>query len=289
MLGVTFSLAASGCASCSNYFFRSASGSNANFYLFVYFVLSLFVSFAIHPEIVKTAPNLTMILFGIIVGLLNIALMLVTEKALQLGSASLTFAFQNASAIFPGVLLFLIFGTAFNFSVNSFQIIGLFIVLFGLYWGCRSEVNKKVSVRWLIFALSCFIIQVAALTLIQARCLLFECGTLPVTPQDDVWFMPAQFATASLIQGLICLLNNSRIAKREAFYGFFGGIANGAATCCLLFATKSALPMEKTILFPCFSVSTIILCNLWAMKFYGEKFSFATNFICAAGILISTI
>ena len=45
----------------------------------------------------------------------------------------------------------------------------------------------------------------------------------------------------------------------------------------LLLATKSALSFEKGILFPCFAVSAMILCNIWACKLYHEKFNYLTN------------
>lgn len=293
MQGLTFTFLASGCASFANFFFRKNSVStfavNTNFYLFIYFVFSFFISIAIHPEIIFYPPNLMMTATGVIVGLLNIGLMLVTARALQLGPAGLTFAFQNASAIFPGVLLFLLFGTSFGFSVNLAQIAGLLLVLFGLYWGCRNEKQDGLSLKWLKYALGCFAIQVFALSLIQARCLLFECSQFSVNPSDDRWFMPAQFFTAAFFQGFICWLEKKKVGKMEAVFGLCGGVANGAATCCLLLATKNALPFEKTILFPCFSVSTIILCNLWASKFYGEKFNLLTNIICTLGIVISSI
>lgn len=293
MQGLTFTFLASGCASFANFFFRKNSVSNfsvnTNFYLFIYFIFSFFISIAIHPEIIFYSPNLIMTGTGVIVGMLNIGLMLVTARALQLGPAGLTFAFQNASAIFPGVLLFLLFGSSFGFSVTMLQIAGLLLVLFGLYWGCRNEKQDGLSLKWLKYALSCFAIQVFALSLIQARCLLFDCSQFNVVSGDDIWFMPAQFGTAAILQGFLCWLEQKKMGKREAVFGICAGVANGAATCFLLIATKTALPFEKTILFPCFSVSTIILCNLWASKFYGEKFNAVTNIICTIGIVISSI
>lgn len=293
MGGLTFSFLASGCASFANYFFRKSSSSsevsNVNFYLFIYFLFSFIFAISIYHEILIQTPNFYMISTGMLVGALTITLMLVTAKALEYGSAGLTFSFQNASAIFPGVLLFLFLGEEFGYTVTLFQILGLSAVLFGLYWGCRHEDSKNFSFKWLSYAIACFVIQVAALSLIQARCYLYECGKFPVTLQDDIWFMPAQFATATILQGLICLRERKKIGKAEALYGIFGGIGNGSATLLLLFATKVAMPHEKTMLFPLFAVSTIVLCNTWATKFYKEKFNFGTNLICSGGILISLL
>ncbi|KAF3363133.1 Uncharacterized protein PHSC3_000319 [Chlamydiales bacterium STE3] len=293
MNGITFALLASGCASFANYFFRRSSSSNMssgpNFYLFIYFLSSFLISLVIYAELRLHSPSWLMIGIGALLGMLSIGLMLATSQALSRGPAGLTFAFQNASAIFPGILLFLIFGASYGFSCSLCQVIGLLFVLFGLYWGCRGERQGNASFAWLKYALACFIIQIAALSLMQARCLLFECDFIPVQAEDDIWFMPAQFATATVLQGFICLYEKAKAQKQVIFYGTMAGIANGAATCLLLLATKIALPIEKTILFPSFSVATIILCNVWASKLYGEKFNTITNATCAAGIVISAL
>ncbi len=294
MSGLTFTFLASALAALANFFFRKSSSESkasdpTNMYLLVYFFFSFVISLFIYREIHMATPSWIMIGVGTLVGILNVILMRITSKALSNGPAGLTFAFQNASAIFPGLFLFFTFGVAYGFTCSITQVIGLLLVLFGLYWGCRNEGKTVINMTWLKYAIACFAVQILALFLIQARCVLFDCESIPIQQEDDIWFMPAQFAAATLLQGFICLKELSKMNRKLFLYGAWGGFANGGSTCLLLLATKWALPYEKTILFPSFSVATIILCNLWACKLYNEKFNTVTNATCAIGIVISTL
>ncbi|MGK5593814.1 MAG: hypothetical protein ACSNEK_00450 [Parachlamydiaceae bacterium] len=294
MNGLSLTLLASGCSALANFFFRKNSSESKvpatpNLYLLVYFFFSFIISLIIYREIHMATPSWIMIGVGSLVGMLNTVLMRITSKALSSGPAGLTFAFQNASAIFPGIFLFFTFGVAYGFTFSLTQVIGLFLVLFGLYWGCRTEGGASLNMTWLKYALACFVVQILAFSLMQVRCVLFDCESVPIRQEDDIWFMPAQFATATLLQGFWCLKELKKMNKSLFFYGASGGLANGGATCLLLLATKWALPYEKTILFPSFSVATIVLCNLWAYKLYNEKFNTVTNATCAVGIAISAL
>lgn len=222
--------------------------------------------------------------------------MLLTAQALKKGPAGLTFAFQNASAIFPGLILFLLLGSDFGFSCSYFQLTGMVLVLLGLFLGAKKESANQsgASSKWLKYALACFIIQILALTFIQARCVLFGCGEISglfsdftFTESDDVWFMPGQFGASFVMQTVIFLREDKRIQASEVIYGSLGGIANFSSTCLLLLATKFALPFEKGILFPCFAVASMILCNLWANRLYNEKFNLKTNALCSFGIFMA--
>jgi hypothetical protein len=224
--------------------------------------------------------------------------MLLTAKALKRGPAGLTFAFQNASAVFPGILLFLIFGSDFGFSCSYLQLMGMGLVLFGLFLGARntSTDNSKATFKWLKYAIGCFIVQIFALCFIQGRCILFDCDEskgflahFAVSRAEDVWFMPGLFGMALLLQTILFLRDKRVLQKTEMMYGSLGGFANFASTGLLLVATKFALPFEKGILLPCFSVATIILCNIWANRLYREKFNLGANFICASGIFIGIL
>lgn len=294
MNGLTFTFLASTFAALANFFFRKSSSESkasetSNLYLLIYFFFSFVISIFIYREIHMATPSWIMIGVGALVGILNVILMRVTSKALSSGPAGLTFAFQNASAIFPGIFLFFTFGVAYGFTCSITQVIGLLLVLFGLYWGCRNEGKTGINMTWLKYAIACFTVQILALFLMQARCVLFDCESIPIQQEDDIWFMPAQFAAATLLQGFACLKELNKLNKKIFIYGACGGFANGGSTCLLLLATKWALPYEKTILFPSFSVATIILCNLWACKLYNERFNTVTNATCAIGIVISAL
>lgn len=298
MNSLVFSLLASGFTAFSSLFFRKNADATSNSpsgYLVLFYFFSFILSFVLYPQIWSANLNYIILSIGACVGLLSSTLMLMTSQALKQGPAGLTFAFQNASAIFPGLILFLLLGSDFGFSCSYLQLAGMTLVLIGLFIGAKKEFinNTGTSSKWLKYALACFFIQILALTFIQARCILFSCGDLGIfsdftpTEVDDVWFMPGQFGASFIMQSLIFLTEKKRIQKIEIIYGSIGGIANFVSTCLLLLATKFALPYEKGILFPCFAVSTMILCNVWANKLYNEQFNFRTNLLCSFGIFMA--
>ena len=293
-------LFAAGFASLSNLFFcksNETSKNHANGYLFCFYLLSFFLSFMVNP---KMGPfDLWMCMIGALVGVANVALMGLTAKALKNGPQGLTFAFQNVSSVFPGVLLFFLFGADFGFAFSLAKILGILLIILGLFLGANThhvESAKGLSFKWFVFALSCFAVQVVALSLIQWRCLLF-CDDNPnhwlvpfyVHPSSDVWFMPGQFGAAFLLQTLIFLSEKRRLQKTEMIYGSLGGVVNGIATCLLLLATKQATDNESSILFSCFAAATIVFCNCWAKKIYREKFNLSSNALCSVGIIVGSL
>lgn len=301
MNALFFSLLAAGCASLSSLFFRkNADNSEISYspsgYLAFFYFFSFILSFIAIQDIWNIPINFIVVAIGACVGLLNSTLMLLTARALKEGPAGLTFAFQNASAIFPGLILFLLLGSDFGFSCSLLQLVGMALVIFGLFLGAKKESGGQstVSFTWLKYALGCFFIQVLALTFIQARCVLFNCtesgaffSGLSFTEADDVWFMPGQFGISFVMQAIIFLKENKKLQAREMIFGCLGGMTNFSSTSLLLLATKFALPFEKGILFPCFAVATMILCNVWANRIYSEKFNLKTNALCSCGIFMA--
>jgi len=222
--------------------------------------------------------------------------MLFTFQALRKGPAGLTFAFQNASAVFPGIFLFLIFGLEFGFAFSYFQLLGMVLVLVGLFLGVRGKNENSgsppISKTWIKYAIACLLIQILALTCIQGRCVLFAeeklnwFSSLAVLEADDIWFMPGQFGATVILQGVIFGWEKRKLKSKEVAFGSLSGFANCICTGLLLAATKLASPSEQGILFPIFAVSTIVLCNLWARVLYQEKFNYTANGICALGIFV---
>lgn len=296
MNSLVFSLLAASCSSFSNLLFRKngETSSSPNVYLTFYFLVP-FLAALLFFQIGEKTPNLTSIAIGGTVGLLNMALMLTTAQALSKGPSGLTFAFQNASAIFPGFLLFVLFGSSHGFSFTLIQGGGLILVLFGLFRG--AQVGEAKDFRgWLRFALLCFAIQVVALTLIQGRCILFDCSKLSpfwnrfaMTPGDDGWFAFGQFGVALIFQGCLLLKEKGALTTRSVGLGLGAGLANFGSTMLLLFATQVASPEYKGLLFPSFCVGNLLICNGWAWKIYHEKFNITSNALCTAGVLIGLI
>lgn len=299
MMALYVCMVAACCGALSNLFFRMnslrSSGKNsANAYLFIYYLVSFLLSI-LNPEIWRAQLNWTIILFGVATGLLNVFVMLLTSAALKKGPPGLTFAFQNASSVFPGFLLFLLFGAQFGFSFEPKHALGLLLVPLGLFLGSKGETSSNpVSIRWLKPAIGCCLVQILTFMVIQGRCILFACNTMgpeyspyAVLESEDVWFLPAQFGTALFLQFFVLLKEKGWPQKGEALFGGLAGMANFTNTFLLLYATKIALPFEKVILFPCFAVATIFLCNIWANRFYKEKFNVKANALLTLGIFLS--
>lgn len=292
-------LLAASCTAMSSLSFRRYVGlsesSNPTGYLVIFYIFSFVLSLSIYPNIWVSEISYTMIAIGALVGFLNSSLMIYTSRALHYGPAGMTYAFQNASAIFPGIILFVLLGSEFGFACSFTQLIGMFFVLVGLFMGAKSQKgdSSKISGRWLKYAIGCFLIQILALTCIQVRAVLFGFegnnffSNLHLTEAHDIWFMPSFFATSSLTQICLFLRKTQKLRKPEILYGCLGGLANFSSTCFLLIATKIAMPFEKGVLFPCFAVAAMILCNLWATKLYQEKFNFKTNILCSFGIFLA--
>lgn len=277
---ILFSLIAASFAAFTNYIFRK-SAENTSCYLLFYYVFALIAAFTLHSELLTLPFSPIPFVVGGAVGTLNVLLMQILSKALKNGPSGLTFAFQNASAVFPGMILFLFFQQELNLTFSSFQLVGMGLVLAGLFLATRGSSSNNFSLfKWLQFAIGAFVIQILALMLIQARGLFFE-------EHLDIWFMPGQFFFSLLVQTFIFFSQKSTIEKKTICYGMMGGLSNFASTGILLLATKIALPYEKVILFPAFSVGTIILSNLWANRLYQERFHFTANSTCALGILCS--
>lgn len=290
------------CAAFSNFLFRKnienlGANHTAVGYLAVYYFFAICIALSVYPNICIDNVDFLMLTIGGFVGLLNSVMMLLIFHALKLGSSGLTFAFQNASAVFPGLILFMILGSDLGFPYTCFQFIGMIVVIVGLFLGTKEGLSPSsgISRKWLKYILSCSVLQILALTFIQARCVMCECvqkceffSANTLSDVSDIWFMLGQFSISFISQTWMLLHEKRRLQKQEILYGSLSGIAFFASTWLLLLATKWALPFEQGMLFPCFSISIMILCNIWAYKLYNEAFNFKTNILCSLGILIAS-
>lgn len=299
MTALPFSFLAAGSGALNNYFYRRSTddSSSPNAFLFTFYAVSLLSAFALNPSIFSQAWNFVPFMIGGFAGLLNVVLMILISNALQTGSSGLTFAFQNASSIFPNLILFGLFGSAFGFIVTAYQLVGMVLVLIGLFLGAGLTGEIKVSKRWILYALGCFAVQALILTIFQWRCLLF-CNPpalphflIPTTyPENaDSWFLPGFFVVALAFVTVLFLQSKDRLSSSQIYYGSLSGVANGVSTFFLLLATKYATPMEKGIIFPLFAVGVIILCNLWGRWFYKEPINIPANATLSAGIVIASL
>ena len=298
-MSLIIALLAAVCTSLSSFLFRKSGdyrpeSSRPTGYLLLFYLSSFVLAFVLFPDCLKFHVNWIMLGIGACVGCFSSALMFLTYRALKTGPAGLTYAFQSASAIFPGLILFIILGEEYGFSTTYLQWIGMLLVLQGLFLGARKESEGKGSLEWLIYAIGCFVVQVLALTFIHGRSVLFDCcaqffSNISFTAEDDIWFMPGQFGAAALVQSIFFMSEGKKLERKESLLGSLGGAANFFSTFLLLVATKIALPLENAILFPCFAVSGMVLSNIWANRIYKESFNLKTNLLCSAGIVIACI
>lgn len=298
MLTIILIFIASSFASLANFFIRKnleLKGSTKGYFISAY-ACSLTISIIFNPQIVSTAFSPAMLLTGSVAGCLIVTLMGLTALTLTKGPAGLTFAFQTSGSVFPIMILFLLFGSAFGFFLNLWILIGLALVIIGLFWAAKpSGEDHHFKKGWLRYALSIFILHALLLALIQWRCLFFtDVPFSPLIPfhckaSQDVWFMPGMFGMALVLQSLITIGSGHWPTFKELKYGLLGGISNGTSTYFLLLATTLASSLEKGILFPTFTVGIMMICNLWSSIFYSEKVNWRANFICSIGILIASI
>jgi hypothetical protein len=292
---VISSFLAASFSSLANLFFRKSSDrdSTANAYLTCYYLISFLSSFLFYPELLSLNFNFIILCIGIVAGVLNVILMQLIFHTLRCGPAGLTFAFQNASSLFPNLILFLIFGQSF-FVVNGYQIMGMLLILGGMVLATQTHESTPCSKRWILWACVCCLLQIFILMIFHWRCLFYQqCSHIlvPVSfaENEDAWFMPGLAGSAWVFQTLLFLRERRWLKTPELLFGTFGGLANGIGTFLLLLATRWAAPLEKGLVFPLFAVGVIVFCNLWGYKLYQERIPIKANALCIIGILIAAL
>lgn len=272
-------------------------GASVGGYLFFYFLSGFLISSLLNGIFFShIPPSFPMISLGLAVGFLISLLMFAMGKALQNGPSGLTFSFQNSGAVLPPLLLAFIFNKSFGFSLSLVNLIGMALVILGLFWAAFGHAKIFIRKTWIVYALLTFIVQGLILSIFQWRCLLFQEGLpnhilIPFScpSSADLWFMPALFFSAWIYQALRFSYSEKRLPQfPEIIGGSLGGIANGLSTFLLLKVTRFASMDEKTMLFPLFTVAVVLLCNLYGRVFYQEKILWKANVLAALGIFIGT-
>lgn len=285
-----------------NFIFRKSSEVSRNFGNFDYYFLSLYaisfcVSILLSLQALFYSFNPVMLACGGLVGVLNLTMLRWTSRALLRGPSGMTFAFQNASGVFPGLIMYGIFGPEFGFEISLFQFLGVAFVLVGLMVGAISRnQSEPISKEWMYYAFGACLVQMIAFSLIHWRCLLIN-ADLPshalipwkISPCSEAWFLPGQFGVSFLIQ--LCLVYRnpaSAWTPKEILCGTASGILHAISSFCLLLSTNFASQSERGLIFPLFVVSSMVCCNLWAKSFYREKFNWSSNSLCSVGIFLAS-
>ena len=238
-----------------------------------------------------------MLYFGLAAGIILAIMMICLGKSLESGPPGLTFAALNSSTVMPMILMVFLFGSPFGYVYTLFNGLGSFLVVLGLFWAGWSARSSEKKIRWVAFVAGAFILHTLFLIIMQWRALFLhfpgENGLFLSFDMQDAkcqWFMPAVFFAAALIQIIVYLATQKRLPNRyETIYGILGGIANGVGTFFMIWSTEVSTPLEHAMIFPIFSVTIILLCNLWGQWLYKEKVNWLANGLCILGIFIGTL
>lgn len=274
------------------------AGGTTKAYLMLQLALVVGVAILLGP--VRTgdyAFSMPMVMMGLIGGLLLSGFMGFLGRALEHGPPGLTIAMLNCSTVMPILLLVLLFGGSYGFFYSWWNGIGSLLVVAGLCWAGWELIENIDRRKWLTFIGMAFGLHVTYLVFLQWRALFLNFpGSsfvgISLTPADVncQWFMPMVFLTASIVQAVRFFSTESRRPNAgEVRYAVFGGITNGLGAFLLIRATEVATSFEQAMLFPFFSVTLIIVCNIWGRWLYSEKVNWRANSCCIAGLLIGTI
>ncbi len=299
-MGIQLMLLAGICVAISNLFLRRSidSGGTSKAYLMLQLGLTVFVMILLGP--VRTgnyAWEPSMAIFALAGGILLASVMGFLGKAFENGPPGLSVAMLNCSSVMPILMLVLFFGAQFGFYYTLWNAIGSILVIAGICWAGWDGGNIASRRKWLLFVSLTFFAHVFYLVFLSWRSLFInfpgQSGLgLAFSPEaaSMQWFMPIVFATAAFIQGVLFFSGERRMPNRtEVSYGMVGSVVHGVGAFAMLKATEVATSVEHAMLFPIFSVTLIVGCNLWGKWLYQEQVHWKANAVCIGGLLLGTV
>lgn len=257
-------------------------------------LFSLFLGPIARGDFSPSTPALSL---GVLAGIVLFCMLFFVGKAVEKGPSGFTFAVLNSATVMPGLIMALLFGSGFGYAYNFWHAVGSVLVLLGLFWGVQGIKEVQEKKKWLIFVAAMFFFHLLLLTLYQYRALLLSplrspeiFAFFPKEEMNSEWFTPAMFFTALLLQFFSFLrLREGKISRKEILYGFSGGFTNLLSTNLLLFAAIKAAPLENAVIFPIFSVVSIVLTNVWGQKLYRENINWRACQISVLGLMIGSV
>lgn len=299
-MGITLVFIAAFFCAASNFCMRRSidSGGTTRAFLGIQMTIACLVSFLLGPaKSQQYSINLPMIGLGSVAGVIFSCVFGALGRALQKGPPGLTFSILNASTVVPAIVMAALFGVSYGYDYTLWHGIGSLFVLAGLFWAGRGLDGLQDRNRWLFFSFSMFALHVLLLVLFQWRALLLNsphpeelASYFTVEKIQSQWFMTLMYGVAAVIQITLFLKNEWRILKpQELANGFMGGASNSVCTYFLLWSTEIATSLENAVIFPIFSVITILLSNLWSQRVYEEQVNWRACQICALGLIIGTV
>lgn len=290
---------AGACIACANFFMRKSigHGGTAKGFLVFQMAIAFLVVLLLNP--IRTgnyACNSSILGLGFVAGCLLAVMLFCLGRSLETGPAGLTISILNAATVMPAIIMFLIWGASYGFLYTVWHAIGSLVVLYGLFMATRNVSLLANWKKWFLFASSMFALHVLILVLYQWRAFLLNAphpeeivSFFTSTTIQSQWFAPMLYLTAMIWQ-VFFFIGEKRLPQRqEVLYGCIGGVLNGLCTYFMIWATEIAAPLENAVIFPIFSVATIVLSNLWSQKVYAEQVNWRACQFCAFGLIIGTV
>ena len=242
--------------------------------------------------------NLTPTIFslGVVSGICYSVLLVSLGKALELGPPALTLAFLNSSTVVPVPLLMIIFGSAFGFSYTYMHFFGSLLVVLGLFMATQSSDKQAISKKWFFYCGLTFLTHTMYMLILEWKGLMANSAfgglsrLVPsyIEPNHAQWFMVVLFLTVAIIQGFRLIQSNISIKGSDAALGSYGGIANGLSLYYMIYALDNTPGAEHAMIVPLFSVTIVVICNIWGYLLYKEKINIPANALCLIGIFIGS-
>ncbi len=299
-MGIQLMLLAGLCIALSNLCLRRSidAGGTSKAYLMMQLGLSVFVMIFLGP--IRTgnyAWDPSMAIFALVGGVLLACVMGFLGKAFENGPPGLSVAMLNCSSVMPILMLVILFGAQFGFYYTLWNAIGSVLVIIGICWAGWGGGEMASRRRWLTFVSLAFLAHVAYLIFLNWRALFINFPGkqglgFAFAPEvaSMQWFMPVVFLTAAIIQAFLFFSQEKRMPNRSEFsYGMVGSVAHGVGAFAMLRATEVATSLEHAMLFPMFSVTIILGCNLWGKWLYKEQVNWKANAVCIGGLLLGTV
>lgn len=245
----------------------------------------------------KYSFNASIAYFGLISGAILAWMLFFLGKALERGPPGFTFSILSAATVMPAVIMAFLLGANQGFPYTIWHGLGSSLVLGGLFWAGKGLSGLQDWKRWTVFSCTMFVLHVILLTLFQWRAFLLKIPSIETIPSfltfeeiQSQWFLPFMFLGAFVIQIVIYWqTERKRFELREISYGFLGGFSNSMGVFFLLWSTEIASPLQNAVIFPIYSVATIILSNLWGQKLYSEQVNWRACQFCVLGLVIGTV
>lgn len=290
-----------------NYFMRRSmdAGGDSRSYILIQLFLSAIWTITTGPlanmEFSTTTPTL---IYGVLTGACLAFFMRFLGQAMARGPVSLTVAFINASTLLPALIFYLVFGKSFGFEYKVATALGSLLVLFALFQATKRDFSQdssdaqrnRLTFPWLYATMGCLILHTFMLVLIQLRSMSLceEIGDhfllLKSSTHGSEAFLPIMFVSAWIIQWLQSSRKGMRWpVQKEWLFGCLGGLANGSSIQLMAMGTFIATGAQAAMMFPLYSVSIIVTCNLWGLLLYKESVYWPASILAITGIAVGTI